>query len=226
MRPYLIALSLALCIIGLAAVAYQQHRLRSLRADRSAALASLTAPAAAEPSLNTDRPPRGDNGPELPPPEVLKLRNEITRLGNLKRQLAGVEDENRALQAQLQSANTNTIPLPEGYMLRKQARMAGFATPAQTVETLLWAIENADLPTVLQAMAPETAAHLQAQSQATGKAPEDIVREMRILPGLAITSTNQLDPSNVLLSVTILPGTPQTEMRLQLIDGQWKLRQF
>ena len=48
------------------------------------------------------------------------------------------------------------IQLPPGYIRKSEARMVGYSTPDDTLQSFLWAIQNRDLTNVLQALAPDS----------------------------------------------------------------------
>jgi len=84
---------------------------------------------------------------------LLRLRNEVSRLTGRKRELTGALTENESLRAQLARRATNSpagTGLPAGYIRKNQAKMAGYNTPEDTIQSLLWALNNRDFPNLLQ----------------------------------------------------------------------------
>ena len=99
---------------------------------------------------------------------MLRLRNEVHQLTGRQRELAGERDENERLHAQVAARATNAPAadgLPPGYILRSKAQFLGYSTPEDTIQSVLWAMQNRDFTNLLQAMTPESAKKLQAQVQ-------------------------------------------------------------
>ena len=170
-RALLSGVLVVLCAATLWGVWDQRSQLAGLRAEQQQLAAQLAARQGnAEPAA---APETGGAGSAAPPaalaatPELLRLRSEVTRLTERRRELAGVRAENERLRAQLASRGTNGpggFQLPPGYMRKRDARMVGFNTPDDTLQTLLWAVQNHDLTNVLQAFTPEQAEEIRAQA--------------------------------------------------------------
>ena len=134
------------CLATLWGVWDQRSQLAGLRAEQQQAMAHLaaradgTAPAAtadAGGAVSAARP-----AAPAATPELLRLRSEVTRLTERRRELQGVRAENERLRAQLASRTHNGLrgsQSPPGYIRKSEARMVGLNTPEDTLQTLLWA---------------------------------------------------------------------------------------
>ena len=132
----------------LAGLKAEQQRLIAQQAARTDGAASPGTAAAAEASAATTAPAL------VVTPELLRLRNEVTRLTERRHELAGARAENEQLRAQLASRGTNATaatPPPPGYVRKAEARMAGHNTPEDTIQSLLWAFQSHDFTNLLQA---------------------------------------------------------------------------
>jgi hypothetical protein len=159
--------------------------------------------------------------------ELLRLRSQVTRLVERRRELEGMRAENERLQAQLASRATNGLAAtqpPPGYIRKSEARMVGFSTPEDTLQTLLWASRNRDMATLVQAFSPERAAELQehiAVAKATGK---DIFSEQPTPPGLRVLGRKQgPDNGSISLEIELLPEMPPDTITFMQTNGQWKI---
>jgi hypothetical protein len=160
-------------------------------------------------------------------PELLRLRGEVTRLAGRRRELAGLAGENERLRAQLASRGTNGAAgfrLPQGYVRRSEARMAGYNTPDDTLQSLLWAIQNHDLTNMLQAFSPERIEHLRGEIAKSNRSPEDFFRDAEALVGMGIVRREQdAAGDSMVVEVEMIPGLPRQQFSLRRINGEWKI---
>jgi hypothetical protein len=214
-----------LCLAGVAAVLAQRRQLSSLHSEQQRIVGQLNA--AAEASAQAPaagREPEDSSSLVAASPELLRLRSEVNRLNDRLRSLAGVSNEHARLEAQLAQRQTNDgsgIALPPGYIRKSKARLAGYNTPEDTLETFLWALQNRDAVTLRQTL---SAAMAQGMGlPAPGEPTEAFFSALTKVPGLAILNRRSQPDGAVEMEVTIAPGTPAAWFRLQLIDGQWKI---
>ena len=215
------ALLSLVCLVAVFGVLTQQRELTSLRAEQKHVLGQLTAepnessqPAALPPN---DVPEAAGSNPEL-----LQLRSEITRLTQRKRELAGVAAENDKLRGDV-AARANR---PGGrLLLSSTARMAGYNTPEDTIESLLWALQHGDMTNFLQAFAPEVAQALPIQSQEVWTNAMNEFHEQ--FTGLSILGRRELPDGRVELTVQLAGREePEQPVHLKQVNGQWKLQDF
>jgi TolA-binding protein len=219
-RALLIAL---LSLVGLGtlwAVVAQHQRLTNLRAQQN----ELVTNAETAASTNASGTPETEAASSAVPLELLRLRNEVAQLNRRVRELSAARSENERLHAQAGAHLTNSVPgkvLPAGYIRKSQARMAGFNTPEDTLQTFLWALANRDLDTLYQTLIPEAAQQMQAVVQRSGT--ERFFEEARSLPGAAITGRQLLSDGSTELMVQFVPDLPTNRISARLINGQWKI---
>jgi hypothetical protein len=215
----------ALILLGLLP---QGGTLAALRERVAATQVSRRAPAsgpAATPPASTRPAPRT----ELTSAEKLeqaRLRAQLTRLREQQRALAGAEEENRRLRAELARGGTNRVggrvPLPPGYVRRSSARMQGFDTPEHALETFLWAIERQDTNSLFAAVAPSETQSL--LDLLTSQGTEAFFRELAKVPGFVVLRQDDVGEDQTRLWVEYAPGTAERPWTFQRIDGQWRLQ--
>jgi len=221
-RNLLSILAFVLCLGTVYAVVVQRQQLLQLRAQRqlqvTQAEGTVLVPQSSElaPTLSAD-----DATPEL-----LRLRSDVTRLTAKKRELAGVAEEGERLRTQLAASQTN-VPkenrLPPGYIRKAEAKMMGYSTPENTLQSLLWALQRHDAESLLRAFTPSVAQGLSSRIQQSNEAAEAFFKEADPMPGMAIQGRDNLSDGSVELHVTFGPGTPPQKIRLQVVNGEWKL---
>jgi len=217
------------CVATLWGVWDQRNQLAGLRADQQQLLAQAAANSA-EPPLPSQP---GGAASETPvstsavTPELLRLRSEVTRLTERRRELTGVRAENERLRAQLASRGTNGpagVQLPPGYMRKSEAKMVGYSTPDATLQSLLWAVQSRDLTNVLQAFAPERAEELRAQAGDSRQSVEEFFSKAAALVGMRmVKQEQQASDGSVAVEVEVLPGMPPERISFRQINGQWKI---
>jgi hypothetical protein len=221
---------LIVCLPILLGVWSQRNQLASLRAEQRQLLAQIAARADDSPSPEAAEATPSNSG--TPPstlvatPELLRLRNEVTRLDERRRELAGVRTDNERLRAQLASRGTNGpggFQLPPGYLRKSQARLVGYHSPDDTIQSLLWSLQNHDLTNLLQAFAPDRADQLLAEVTQSKRSTEDYFRDAGALPGMAILNRKQLPDGAIELEVEMAPGLKPAPIRMQQFGGQWRI---
>ena len=221
-RPAVTACALIVCAGSVWAVLAQRQQLSTLRAERQAMVITPDEGSAVPGERQSDTASQSDAAHSE---ELLRLRNEVTRLNARKRGLAGVVEENERLKSQLESSQTNAQAgnqLPAGYIRKAQAQFAGYSTPENAFNSFLWALRTHETTMLLQSLTPGAAQKLQARLQDPGQAGE-FFRNLDALPGLAIQNRKDQPDGSVQFEVEIMPGMPKETMGLQLISGEWKL---
>jgi len=214
------------CLATLWGVWGQRSQLAGLRAEQQQLLAARAdGPGRAEAAAAGP----GTSAPLLVvTPELLRLRSEVTRLTERRRELEGAQAENEHLHAQLASRSSNgpqgvQLP-PPGYIRRSEARMVGYGTPEATVQSLLWAIQNHDLTNVLQAFAPDRAEALRAQAGASPQSIEDFWNETAGLVGIRIVSREpDAGDGTIAVEAEVIPGEAGPRITFRQNNGQWKI---
>jgi hypothetical protein len=219
------------CLALLWGVWAQQAQLGSLRAEHQQLLAQLTVRERnpASPGTAQVAPASSPIGPPplVPTPELLRLRNEVSLLAERRRGLEAVRAENARLQAQLAARGTNGPGSSQsltGYVFRSQARLVGYNTPEDTVQSLLWAVQNHDVTNLLQALTPELAQKIRGELGESNRPIAEVFRQCTSFPGVGIVGRRyNTNHGTVLLQVEFVPGLSGTEISLRQTNGQWKI---
>ena len=205
---------IVVCLVTLWGAWDTHWQLANLRAEQQRLLADRTA--AAETAAN---PPEAAPAPAAASPELLRLRSEVTRLTERRRELASVTTEHQRLQAQLASRATNGgLRLSPGYIRQADARLVGYNTPEDTLQSFLWALHNHDFTNFLRALAPEA-----IQGVQDGRRPEILFRDTDQLIGMGILQKEVQDDGTVEAEVEMVPGLPHARIRLRQLAGEWKI---
>jgi hypothetical protein len=218
------------CVAELGALWAQRGQLASLRAEHDQLLAQQEAKSLSSTGLATAPESASAEIPRprlVVTPELLRLRNEVTRLTERRLELAGVRAENDRLRAEVASRGTNAnggLRLPPGYVRKSEARMVGYGTPEDTLQSLLWAVQNHDLTNLLQAFAPEVAPQVRAQAGESVESRADFWSKSAALVGLRIVKRDAVNmDGSIMAEVELLPGMPPEQITFRQTNGQWKL---
>jgi len=213
----------AVCLAMITSALIQRQQLAGLRAEQLGFIARLgSSQDVSSPANRATSNTAGSHSIAAPSLELLKLRSEITRLMERRRELAVARGENERLRIQLAASRTNVSAanaLPPGYVRKSEARFVGYNTPADTIQSLLWAVQNRDFTNLLAAFTPETARQMQQD--------KDFFENVSIIPGMHIKGQQQMPDGSIELEMEIVPGEPLPErMRFRQINGQWKLESY
>lgn len=223
--PLFLSLASLLLVLAVIGVAFRQGKeARSLRAEVDALAGALAVAApvadgaaaapAAEPLTAAERL------------ELLRLRNEVTRLRVESRGLEAARQENAQLKGRLGSAQASPgalqSALPAGYILRRTARNVGQATLEATVETFLWAIEHRDVAVLQQTLTPEAA---QTFARGLQQDREEFWAHASLLPGLRISGQQAQPDGSVEFRMSFdLEGDENLgTTKARLVEGRWRL---
>ena len=223
-RTLIVLVGIVASVVAVALIAAQRRELASLHQQQLQQQATEIPLPTPRLAASVATAPSQQHSPSL---ELLRLRGEVGQLERRKRELAGIGTENERLRAQIATKGTNAtggIALPPGYVRKAQARFVGCNTPEDTVQSLLWAIQNRETASFLQMFDPEEAKRMEARIQNRGSA-EEFFKEADSLPGMRIIRKEMVANDTVDLTVEILPGHDSKfpELRLKQIDGKWKL---
>ena len=244
-RSFLIGLAALLCLATLTTALFQREQLTVLRAEQRRLLAESATPAKDAAPVAVVEPASG--APDVSP-ELLRLRSEVTRLTRQRDELGSAAAENQRLRDQANQRATNAAPgaplppgyvgadqhplhvvdltsvtLPPGYVRASQARLAGYSTPEDTLESMLWALHNRDVTNLLQAFTPGESRNLQKQAGGSGAGLESFLQNAAAIPGLSIVSREELPDGSISMKAEIAPGLPFAPIRFRQINGQWKM---
>lgn len=224
----MISLCFAAGVTTVRTVFLQQNRITTLKAEQAQVLVRLADPAEIPLPVAPANPQQVEESSHSPSVELLQLRAAVTRLGNRKRELANARVESERLHGQLATRGTNVsgaVALPAGYIRKSEAKFVGYATPEDTIQSYLWAIQNRDSSGLLRAFDPEIAKQLEATMQRRSST-EDFFDDGNDLPdGMHIVGKEASTDGEVVLLIEIMPGVelPHGRLHLKQFGGQWKL---
>jgi hypothetical protein len=226
-RGFIIGICLALCGATIAGVAMQGRRLSDLRAEEQKLQLEIQSlkVTPAQPELQpAEFNDAGTRPTASPSPELLRLRNQVSLLSRRQRELAGVAAENERLRAGMVGGRTNAATaLPPGYLRKSEARFAGYATPEDTLQTALWAMQNRDFTNLMASFTPGIAREMQKGMEQTGQTAEEFFKGWEMLPGLNVVSRNPTTNGLIELKVEMVPGQDSLPFRFRQLNGEWKI---
>ncbi len=217
------------CLVALWKVFAQRQELSSLRGDQERLRAQTASSPDGPTAAATDSTPEARTNPPAASPvllELLRLRSEVTMLMGRQRELSGVRAENERLRGQVVTMTTNVLStnaLPPGYILRSQAQWAGFNTPENTMQSILWALQNHDFTNFLAALTPANAQELLTRVQQTGNSVDAFFQDAAALPGMRVLQREPQPDGAIVLRLELMPGQPNQPVRFEQIGGQWKM---
>ncbi len=230
-RNWIVGVAIVMCAAALWATHAQHQRLVGLQAEQVELLARLDHASESTAPEETRAVP-AHHAESSTDSELLRLRNEVTRLTDQRRALASARAENERLRAQAAGRATNRVSqagLPQNFLRKTEARMVGFNSPEDTVQSVLWALQNRDLATFQQALTPEMAQKLQEEFQRTGSRSSDrLFQEAEKVLGLGITDVRatengMMEAQMQMVSTNLDAGSSPDRVRFQQINGQWKI---
>lgn len=229
-RVFIIGLLTAACLAEIFGILVQHGQGNQLREEQQQYLSRLAASSTGDLTpapIEQSTPVKSSVADTAVPPELLRLRSEATRLARRKRELAGVAAEGERLRAELAARPMNATTAagtvaPPGFIRKSEARNMGAGAPEDTVQTLLWAVQNRDITNVLALFTPEAAQELQARNGNKS----DFFQGAEGLVGLSVLGRQQLAPDLIELSLSPNGDPSAQPFRFRLIEGQWKLEKL
>jgi len=188
--------------------AEQETRLNQISKTPTVGTAVVAAPAAQ--SLN-------------PPSDLIQLRAEFASLTRRRRELEPVRAENESLRAKLAQAVNGAPGAGAGadganYIRKNQARMAGYNTPEDTIQTVMWAMNNHDTNALLEAFDPQMVPQITKEFERNGfDGAEALVR-------VKIVSRQTLPDGRVQLSIQSDAAPDPEPVTFSLIGGKWRIQ--
>jgi hypothetical protein len=218
------------CLTTLWGVWSQRRQLAGLRGEQQQLLSYVTAkadgstsPAAAKTGTGPGTAPLG----LVVTPELLRLRSEVTRLTERRRELEDVRAENERLHARVAARSANgpaSSQLPSAYVRRSEARMVGYDTPFDTLQSLLWAIHNHDVTNFLQAFTPEVAERCRSTVGESPQAIEDLFSKVVGFAGIRIVRQERdASDDSIAVEMEVVPGESLKRTTFRQVNGQWKI---
>jgi hypothetical protein len=156
------------------------------------------------------------------PSELLRLRNRVAQLSRQQQELANVRAENEHLRLKVAVTQTNGVQSSaEDYIMQKNARMVGFDSPANALQTFLWALRTHDVTTLARSFAPD-----QMADPSSSQLPEYLKGMEGAVPGFSLVSTQPQAGGSVQVMVQIIPELPLVTLSMKQVDGDWKLTEI
>jgi hypothetical protein len=218
-RSVFISLLFIFCVGLLCAVGMQRRELINLKAERQRKLTEdtpLDAPVNIPVQAIISALPASR--------ELLQLRNELGQLRRRRKELESARAEHEQLLKEIAARGTNTFNLSSNYIRKSEARLVGYNSPEETLQSFLYSLRNRDLSNLFQAFTPQSISPLKLQAT---EHPEDfqktLEQEARGLIGMRIISQEQQQADVISANVEMLPGLPPTQMFFRLVNGQWKM---
>lgn len=211
------------CVVAIAAIVNQNRQLQHLRTEAANMRQTSPMPAPTQAPNTSVVLPAEPSESALRNEEVLelmRLRNEASQLRRRQKELTGVRAENENLRAKLASGQTNQssnlVPLPPGYIRRRDAQMVGLDTPEAAFQSALWAIANRDTNVLFRVMDG-----IQSEWE---RAPdkEDFWQKANMIPGFRVTQSEPVSDNEMKLKVEFAPGMEQS-MTARKMGTEWKL---
>ena len=226
-KAILIVLTIGVCVALIVAVKKQRDQLGELMAEQAQMLARLAPPVEVPMSAEPANDQVDSQVSHSPSMELLKLRAEVARLINRKRELANVYAEREHLKSQRNSSNTNVAdadPLPPDYIKKSEAKFVGYNSPEDTMQSQLWAMQNRDVSVLLNSYEPEFKKKLE-EIFLKQSSVETLFKSADAIPGMHILGKvdGPATDGEVVLMVQIMPGQEPQQLRFKQIGGQWKM---
>ncbi len=227
-RTLFIVGGMVVCAATLTCVLVQGRQIAHLRTEQQRLISQSRLGENSPDQLPITRPVSGTaehRSAASPSLELLRFRSEVTRLTTRRRELFSVTNDNTRLRAQLKNRTTNAsaaTALPPGYILRSKAQRAGFNTPEATMESFLWAMQNRDLNSLLQALTPDSAVQIETQLRQSGNSTNEFFQRLEGWVGMAILGRRQMPDGSIEANVEVVPGVA-VKFQFQLLGGQWRM---
>jgi hypothetical protein len=214
-----------ICLAEVGGIYVQHQETDRLHDEERQFLSRLAGPSASADTPPAEVRPVSSEASSGASADLLKLRSEVTRLTQRQRELAGVTAEGDRLRNQLDARATNAMPegVPAGFLLKSRAQFAGYNSPEDTVQSVLWAIQNRDTTNLLRAFIPETAEKLARHFQEDQAAGRDIFDDGEDVSGIAIVGRDQHPDGSVTLSLQIGTNGRTESTLFRFVDGGWKV---
>jgi len=217
-RRVLIVGLVLVCIVTVCAVALQRHELVSLRSQQK--------PKFSEHSVSVEKavpdPALEATASSADVRELLQLRNQAGQLRRQRDELLPLRAEHQALLEQLAARGTNSA-LPANYVRKSEARLVGYKSPEETLQSFLYSIRMRDVGSLSEAFTPETAARMKSQVPSGPKSLEKLLEDAQPMLGLSIISQKQIEENALLVEAQMLPGLPTMKFLFRLTHDQWKI---
>ena len=218
---------LSLAILGVLFLILEHRSIRDIRernhmlkASQSNAIGAVNAPLTNDPLVLAELEQLRRENRDLP-----KLRGEITELRRQNNDLQTLREETERLKRQtMPSQQVVAAPNQERRFVRSdQYAFVGFATPEQTVQSILWALQHKDLPAMLRCLDPESAQSYGPENS-NGEYVTGVLssRLDHFAEAHQVVARKVVAPDEVVLRIRSSTGA-EVGLRLHAFGGEWKV---
>jgi hypothetical protein len=216
-------MALVICLAATAVVWIQAQRLRQGAPPTVAPMVEATA---------FETPESRPSAPSEQTRELARLRNEVVQLRAEKKQLESARRENAELNLNAKTAApAPRREPPPGFIGKEKLTNAGYATPADAVQTFFWAMRDADFNALVASFAPgskERQRYEQMSAEQREKLRLKLMDQGRPnvldqLTDLGVRGQEILSEDSVAVHVGSSLATNTVRMRLDRTPDGWKL---
>lgn len=161
--------------------------------------------------------------------ELLTLRRDVGQLRREKPDLDRLKSQNQRLRmaaAKASARNPDGSPSEPAYLSGANARFVGLATPAETLQSFLFAARRRDTNALFQVLTPESAGNLAAQIGSNGT--YSMLNQIAAFPGFRIKAIRELPNGTVEADLQFDPRSDDDatvkKLTLERINGEWRLQ--
>jgi len=165
---------------------------------------------------------RGETG------DLLKLRNQVSRLRSELPQLAKAQAENQLLRQALQSSAVPAdVPIgqtPPGFTSREGLVESGLTTPEATVQSFFRAMRDGDAKRFMQCMTPDVRKREFTEAMdddQLGKFGEMLKDEMGTFSNFRIVERKESSPDYIQLGLQASSGPSIMRVGLRKVGNEW-----
>lgn len=165
--------------------------------------------------------------------QLPKLRGELTRLRNSTGEVAELQRGLQRLAAdnlRLQTAPATAAAVPQpgatpGYMPREQWAFAGYATPAASLQSILWSMSQGDLKTLFAGMTPEMKALGDKDwvNKTEQQIADEMKRESQKLAGFQVLKSEVTEDGATTITVFMDGENKSQKIKFRQLGEEWKM---
>lgn len=161
--------------------------------------------------------------------ELPRLRGEVTQLRTAAKDLEKLRTENQQLRAAAKPNAPAAPPPPPAsdtpYHAKESWAFAGYANPEAALQSMLWAMREGDLKSVLAVAAPEERARLEEQiaKESEAKLLEGFKKNASSLKGFRVLDRENVSTDAIALTVYPDDGEDKVgKLMFKRIGNEWK----
>lgn len=226
-----------LAVLALTGTAwFERSELNRLRQEQQVLLASQAEAdqlaqeiqaAAAQRDVSADVAALREANRDLP-----KLRNEVRQLRERQDVLGKMQVENQRLASQIQAGITAPKSITEmpGAVAKERWVNAGLATPEAAVQTLFWAMRDANIEMVAGCLKPSEGEQLLQQYKQSGDEQRKRMQEgfsaFSKVKGFCIVEQKAESAEKVVIRFLVAAGSDPVEIPVRRYGAEWRIESF